>query len=260
MSYFQLPTHDGAWEIPTEDFPLDPNNVHIWKISLTPPPPQLPELHKLLSSDEQDRAQRMKFRQPQQTFIITRAVLRLIVGRYIHAEAQSLRFSQGPHGKPFLIHPTLTPPIFFNLSHSHQLALLAFALNREVGIDLEYKHRERNYPSLINRVCSDQEKSILASLAPSQQNYGFLTCWTRKEAYVKGTGKGLTIPLNSITVSRPPSTRVPLLQLDDDNQESSRWTMHDIQIDRDYTAALVVAGHDWHPSYWEWSWGYSETK
>ena len=250
----KLEAHNGSWNTPSKQMYLSPNEVHIWKVELTPPELQLPVLQNLLSPDEHERAQRIRFHQQQQAFITSRGILRFLISRYLQTGAQSLEFSQGPHGKPFLLRPCPNPSLFFNISHSHQLALYAFSLNREVGIDLEYKHRKIDYPPLVTRICSDQEKAVMSSLEPTEQKNTLLACWTRKEAYLKATGKGITVSLHSITVSLPPSSPISLLRVDGDEQETTRWTMHEIQANLDYTAALVAAGNDWQPTYWNWSW------
>ncbi|GJL65457.1 MAG: 4'-phosphopantetheinyl transferase [Nitrospirales bacterium] len=228
--------------------------MHIWKVGLTPHEDHFPKLLSLLSPDECTRAQRFKFQEHRQAFIAAHSALRLIMSRYLLVEAQSLVFSQGPQGKPFLNEPFADPPLLFNLSHTQHVALYAFALNREVGIDLEYKHRNISYQSLIERICSEKEKAHIMSHAPPDQKQVFLACWTRKEAYVKATGKGLSFPLQTITVSLPPTTPTALLEVAEDVLEPLRWTMHEIQVDLDHVAALVVAGHSWNPVYWEWSW------
>ncbi|GJL53498.1 MAG: hypothetical protein NPIRA02_06300 [Nitrospirales bacterium] len=163
-------------------------------------------------------------------------------------------FSQGPQGKPFLSQPSQNPPLLFNLSHTQHFALYAFSRNREVGIDLEYVHRKLSYQSLIKRICSEHEQAVIAPLPLPEQQPTLLACWTRKEAYVKATGKGLSFPLQDITVTLPPTTPTALLNVSGHDQEPLRWTMHDIQVDRDHVAALVVEGQDWEPAYWEWSW------
>ncbi|WP_447969013.1 4'-phosphopantetheinyl transferase family protein [Nitrospira sp. M1] len=245
--------HDGSWRHPKQSMTLPPHVVHIWKVGLTPQEHQLPELQRLLSTDEIERAQRLKFQEHRHAFIAARSALRLIISRYLQVEASSLVFSHGPQGKPFLKQPAQDPPLFFNLSHTQHFALYAFALNQEVGIDLEYAHRTLSYQSLIERICSEQEKAIISAMSQSEQKQSFLTCWTRKEAYVKATGKGLSFPLQDITVSLPP-VPTALLKVSGHDEEPSRWTMHEIQVDRDHVAALVVAGQNWKPAFWEWSW------
>jgi len=250
-------SHDGSWQTPNREMTLSPNDVHIWKVSLTPHQHQFIKLQRLLSPDEITRAQRLKFQEHRHAFIAARSALRLIMSRYLCVEAQSLVFTQGPQGKPFLKEPLANPPLLFNLSHTQHFALYAFTLNKEIGIDLEDQNRNINYESLIDRVCSEKEKAIIMAHAPPEQKQIFLTCWTRKEAYVKATGKGLSFPLQAITVSLPPTTPTALLEVAGDSQEPLRWSMHEIQVDHDHVATLVVAGHSWNPVYWEWSWATS---
>ncbi len=254
MSNPQSTKHDGSWHTPIEEMTISPNTVHIWKVKLTPQENQLSALQNLLSPDERHRAQRMKFQQHRNAFIAAHSALRLLLGRYLNVAASSIKFCQEAQGKPSLLMPSPTPHLLFNLSHSPHCALYAFALEREVGIDLEYKHRTMNCQSLIERVCSEQEKAVIAKLEPDEQQQIFLACWTRKEAYLKATGKGISFPLHAITVSLSPTAPASLLKVETDAQEPQRWAMQEILVDADHVGALVVEGHNWNSVYWEWSW------
>ncbi len=241
-----------SWEPPPQHLTLPSNHVHIWKADISPSQKTCHHCEKLLSADEHARARQFKFPQHQQAFITARGILRLILSRYLNTPPQSLIFEQGPHGKPALTFPS-APSISFNVSHSHHLALYAVTLENDVGIDIEYHRSTLNLPGLIQRICSTQEKSILASLSPVEQKKGFFTCWTQKEAYVKAIGKGITIPLETITVSLPRSNSIELGELGNKNQEVSMWSLSEIAVDSDYSAALAIKDMNCRCRYWEWS-------
>ena len=233
---------------------LLPNQVHVWHANLHPSDSRLRHLLTLLSPEEIKRARQFKLTHHQEAFISARGALRLILSGYVGIPAQSLSFTQGPHGKPFLINPT-TPNYRFNVSHSQNQALYAVSLDREVGIDIEYHHRTVDHHALIQRIGSPAEKMIFSTLTASELEPCFFACWTRKEAYVKATGKGMTIPLSSITVSLPPSECVTLVHMNEAEQENLNWSMNDIFVGADYSAALAVEGFpNYSISYFHWSW------
>ena len=245
--------HEIFWKTPPQQLILSPNHVHIWKASLSPSESQLARLQNLLATDEQIRAKRFKFLKHRRAFITARGVLRLILSQYLQIAPQSLHFGQGPHGKPFLISPTI-PQLSFNVSHSHNIALYAVTLESHIGIDIEYHRKKLGVQSLIQRICSTEEKAILMALSPPEQKKGFFACWTRKEAYVKATGKGITIPLASLTVSLPPVKFVGLQQTESDEEDISHWAMSELPVGPSYTAAFAIKKINCVTSYWAWSW------
>ncbi len=251
-------SHENVWKPPPQHLTLPPNHVHVWKANLSPPESKLAHLQTILSSDEQARAQRFKFPKHRKAFETARGLLRLILSRYLHTSPESLNFAQESHGKPFLLSPT-TPPLSFNVSHSNDMVLYAVTLKSPVGIDIEYHKPKINIPALIQRICSTEEKEMLMALSPTEQKRGFFACWTRKEAYVKATGKGITVPLEKITVSLPTSPCVELRHLEDDEQDISLWTLSDIQVAPRYTAALAIKGMNNTTDYWAWEWDASDT-
>ena len=246
-------SHLNIWESPPKGLTLLKDHVHVWKANLRPSNTALMSLQSLLSADEQARACRFKFPQHQHAFVAARGILRLILSRYLALPPQSLIFHHGLHGKPYLA-ASITPSLSFNVSHSNDLALYAVTHERSIGIDIEYHRQNINIPALIQRVCSSQEKSILTALPVEEQKKGFFACWTKKEAFVKATGTGITIPLESITVPLPPSSscRVHIDKKDDELQISS-WSLSEISVDSGYTAALALPRSNLITSFWKWS-------
>ena len=249
-----LSSSPGVWQTPSHPLPLLPQDIHIWKISLRPPRRWLPKLWDLLNGEEQHRAQRYKTQTLQDTFVTARGTLRLILQRYLHLDAAHIRFARGAHGKPYVSDPATSPPLTFNLTHSRDLALLAIAANRQIGIDIEHYGRTANYPGMINRICSPPEQTFLNDLPPEEQQKIFLTCWTRKEAYVKALGQGITFSLKSITVSLDKSKPPGILHVQGKENEALRWSMRELYPDPDYAATLVGEGNNWTHSCWEWTW------
>ena len=252
-----LSSPPGIWQKPTHPLPLLPQEIHVWKISLPSPESWLPKLWKVLNAEEHQRAKRYKTQTLRDTFVTARGTLRLILQRYLHTDAAHIQFASETHGKPYITDQATSPPITFNLSHSAELALLAIAANRQIGIDIEHDRRTTNYPGMINRICSPQEQVFFKDLPPEEQQKMFLTCWTRKEAYVKALGQGITFSLKSITVSLDKSMPPEILQVEGKENEALRWSMCELYPNPEYTAALVGEGNDWTHSCWEWTWGTS---
>ncbi len=244
--------HLRIWETPPSSLTLPPDHVHVWKANLLPSNTASLNLPNVLSADELARASRFKFPQHQQAFRAARGILRLILSRYLGIPPQAVVFQHGPHGKPSLA-PSITPSFSFNVSHSNNLALYAVTQESTVGIDIEYHRQKINIPALIQRICSSEEKAILTALPPEEQKKGFFACWTKKEAFVKATGKGITIPLEAITVPLPPSNSFDIGSLQDNELQGSSWSLFEIAVDPGYTAALALPRVNLITSYWQWS-------
>jgi 4'-phosphopantetheinyl transferase len=178
-------------------------------------------------------------------------MLRTLLGRYLDLEPNGLRFSYGSHGKPALAGECGGGKVRFNLSHSHELALFAFTRGRVVGIDLE-----RIRPDLVNeqiaeRFFSPREIAMLRALPGSLEKEAFFTCWTRKEAYIKARGDGLSLPLDAFDVSLVPGEPAELLESRENSNEVSRWCLQELVPDPGYVAAIAVEGHLWQLKCWE---------
>ncbi len=195
-----------------------------------------------LDAAETARAARFHFEHDRRHYAAARGWLRVLLGRYLDTPPGALRFGYGPRGKPFFDHPS--GGMRFNVSHSHGHALLAFARGREVGIDLEAGARlGDDWPGLVRRVFSPREQAELAALPADCQRAAFLSGWTRKEAYLKATGLGITEGLHSIEVTLDPALPPVLRHPATEEAHAARtWTIHDLRTDATFAAALVVEG------------------
>ena len=172
---------------------IDISHVDIWHIALAQPSAVLAQLHPLLSPAEQARAARFVYPQHRERFVIAHAALRLILASYT---AAPLTLLEGPNGKPYLA----GHPIHFNLTHAGDLALLAVSPTQRLGIDLEPIRPMPDALSLAREFHPNEQARINAT-HPDPQT--FFTLWTRKEAYVKATGEGLSRPLASFDTTAP---------------------------------------------------------
>jgi 4'-phosphopantetheinyl transferase len=235
---------DPVWAIPPDELTLDDEDVHVWRVHLALSPRAIMALRRLLSSDELARAGRFRFAADRHRFVAARGALREILARYLNSEADQIRFRYSPHGKPTLggDSPRGLPAraqTHFSLSHGEDLALVAVARGRRIGVDVE-RIRSGISQDVIARCFSPRERSELHGLPPAQQTVAFFTCWTRKEAYLKARGEGLTVGLDQFTVSLSPGAPARLLHFEGDPAEASRWTLADLAPGRGWAAALAI--------------------
>lgn len=245
-------TAERLWPPPPADLSLAGNEIHLWQASLDLPALPVQNLRQTLAADELGRAKRFHFQKDRERFIVTRGVLRAILSRYLHIAPQQLRFTYSPYGKPALAHETGGDTLCFNLSHSHDLALYAITRNRQVGIDLEYLRALPDMEQVAQRFFSAQENSVLDTLPQNQRLEAFFNCWTRKEAYIKARGEGLSFRLDQFDVSLMPGEPAALLTVRGDSCEAARWSLQELEPAPGYVAALAVEGHGWHLHCWQW--------
>lgn len=242
-----------SWDAPPEKLILDTQDVHVWRASLELPAARIQSLANLLSADEQERADRFYFQKDRNHYIVARATLRLILSRYLDTQAREIRFRYGPKGKPDLKLNSDAKPLYFNISHSYELALYAVTCVGEIGIDVEHIHPGPARESIAERFFAPAEVDVLRSLPAHLQDEAFYTCWTRKEAYIKAVGEGLSLALDQFEVSLIPREPAVLLKTRPDAAEAARWWLHALTPGPDYVAALAVAGNPRKTICWQWS-------
>jgi 4'-phosphopantetheinyl transferase len=241
-----------SWSIPPALPELRIDDVHVWRVTLEQPDAIVQAALELLSRDERERAAWFRFQEDRRKFIVARGALRSMLSGYALRTPAELRFSYSPRGKPALSDASGEPSLRFNISHTHELALFAFSRGREVGIDLEYMRENLAAERIAERTFSPLEVASLRQLPVSQRTRGFFDCWTRKEAYIKARGDGLSMPLNQFTVSLAPDEPAALLSSGYDPREVSRWSLKVLSPGSGYVAALAVEGQGWQLSSWRW--------
>ena len=231
---------------------LDVDEVHVWRASLDFPGLDRRALQWTLAVDELQRAQRFKFRVERDRFIAGRGLLRLILGKYLQLDPRQVPLSYGSHGKPLLDTRGTSPTLFFNLSHSGGLALFSVSQGRANGVDLEYIPNNIDCFEIGDRFLSARETKVLRSLPQPTQRAVFISYWTRKEAYLKATGEGLSEDMDQFEVIGSRGKPILHFRTGDGLAESSRWTLRDLPIEQGYSAALCVEGHGWRLRCWDW--------
>ena len=241
--------NDTTWTRPPENLDLATDRVDVWRVHISSTTPS----EDSLSADERQRAARFHFDVDRDRYIVAHASLRDILSRYLHCDPQDLKFSTNEFGKPSLTRSndfSRLKNIEFNLSHSGDFALIAVTRGRKVGVDVELIRADIELEDLARRNFSPREVSELMTLPLEHRTLGFFHCWTRKEAYIKAQGLGLSLSLDSFDVSlgEPAALRATR----PDANESARWSLHSLNVESNYAAALAVDGNGLEIQCWDW--------
>jgi medium-chain acyl-[acyl-carrier-protein] hydrolase len=238
----------GTWDaapLAPHPWPLAPDSVHVWRASLDQSDGCVSRLKATLSSEELLRAGRFYFPKDRDHFIVGRGTLRSILARYLDRAPEEFQFAYSPHGKPALASEANGSGLHFNLAHSHGLALIAVTRGREVGVDLERVSQEFAGEPIAERFFSPQEVATLRAVPTSARREAFFHCWTRKEAYLKATGRGLSLPLDAFDVSLAPGQPAALLSHRAEPEAPRRWSLRQLNPAPGYVGAIAAEGTDW---------------
>jgi 4'-phosphopantetheinyl transferase len=214
------------------------NEVHVWRARLDVPWSWT--FDEALSLDDRTRADRFKFEADRRKFCAARASLRLILSRYLGVKPGRIQFETGEFGKPFLADQNAAQGLRFNLSHSHQTALISITRDREVGVDVEFMRSDFVTDEVAAHFFSPAEVEEFRTVAPEFRTGAFFNVWTRKEAYIKARGEGLYCPLDQFDVSVAPNAPAMLLESRVDPADAQRWIFSDIHVGERYAATVAV--------------------
>lgn len=230
----------SMWSQAPPALSLASGEVHVWRARLEHPPELEATLQEnflgTLDQDERERAGRFHFEKHRRRFILGRGFLRALLGLYLQTTPEDVSFSYGPYGKPAL---NAEHSLRFNASHSHELALYAFAQDHDLGVDVEYVKKDLETDDIARHFFSAYEVETLSALPEAERAAAFFRCWTRKEAYIKAIGSGLSHPLDQFDVTLAPGEPAALLRDHRDPDAASRWSMLNLELD-DYAGALAV--------------------
>ena len=236
------PLPELEWAAPPQRLALPHEEIHVWRAPLDLATPSIAILEQTLAADESDRAGRFVFEKDRGRFIAGRGWLRAILARYLDADPAKFAFQLGARGKPALSGRHASKDLRFNVSHSEGLALYAFARGREIGVDLERVSAAIAQERIPEHFFSPAEVAALRALPLREQDAAFFACWTRKEAYVKAKGDGLSLRLDQFDVSLVPGEPAKLLRAAGDPQEAARWSLVAFTPAPEFRAALAVEG------------------
>ena len=229
---------DIPWPSPPKQVGLAGDEVHVWVAVLDSPGLPFQSLERSLSSDELRRADRFHFEKDHRHYVVSRALLRVILGRYLDLEPSQIRFEHNPHGKPFLARELHGDTPRFKVSHSHGIALYAVTYSREIGIDIERIRKHADRETIAERFFSAQEAAMIRAVSEDLRDRAFFACWTRREAYLKVRGEGLS-----------PSRGTEEFDVD---HSALPWSFVEITSIPGYVAAVAAEGHDWRLKCWRW--------
>ena len=230
-----LPEETSIWTEPPSTPSLETGTVHVWLIGLNQQDERLESFRRTLEPGELERAGRFHFEKHRRHFIVGRGFLRSVVASYLGSSPETLRLEYGAYGKPAL---ASGHTLRFNLSHSNEVALLACALDAEIGVDVEHIRADFASEDIARRYFSRAEVEVFNALPQEERVAAFFRCWTRKEAYIKAIGKGFSQALSAFDVTLAPDVQPALLRAEDD--AVSRWFLTDVEVGKGYAGALMV--------------------
>jgi len=243
---------DGAascaarWDCPPKALKLQGDEAHVWLAPLDEE--NTAGLLQIISEDERTRAERFQLEKDKRRFIAARGLLRVFLGKYLEMNPGEIRFGYARYGKPFIA-GNWPIPIKFNLSHSNDLALFAFTLNREIGVDLESIKPSWVDEGIINYCLTRRETKFIRALTGNDRDSFFFDCWTLKEAYLKACGTGLSLPANQIETSLPAEFSIDLPQLCSGSRQSL-WSFQKLPAIPGSAAALAIEGSNPQWRFW----------
>lgn len=243
------------WLFPPDDLFIDTKQIHIWRIWLDLSDTQVESLRDLLSLDQIQRASKIRFPLDQKRFIAAHGVTREILSKYLTLAPNSIRYVYNKFGKPDLEEKSRSEGLRFNLSHSESVALLGISSGYCVGIDIERVRRDKATENIARRFFSPNEVEKIISHPKDQRVAAFYRCWTRKEAYIKARGKGLSIPLNQFEVSLSRGEPARIVNIQGNIDEAAHWSLHHLEPMEGYVAALAVEGQPEELKFYQW-WGW----
>ena len=246
-----MPEPSPIWLAPPDQLKLGEREVHIWRTSLDQSTETVGRFRELLASDERSKADRFRFEKDRRHYTVARGVLRELLARYLSESPEAFQFTYSPYGKPSLDSTKLK----FNLAHSGEVALYAFTLIGEVGIDVEFVRPEFTGDEIARRYFSDSEVNLLDEVRPGARPLAFFNCWSRKEAVIKAKGLGLSLGLDQFDVTLAPGEPAALLRTRWDEAEAQRWSLRALDVGEEYAAAIAIESHDWDARYFEYTAG-----
>ena len=217
---------------------LPSNTVHIWYTMLDQPSSIIGQMEQTLAPDEWERLRRFHFAADSRRYAVRRGVLRHLLGRYLDVPPAEIVFAYGTQNKPALADPLAETGLRFNLSDSGEMVVYAFALDQEIGVDIEVHQDYPDAGQLAERFFSSAEAQWMFDQPSEQMSLAFLRCWTCKEAVVKALGDGLMAPLREFTVAH---WRTPLCLIWPGVPQAD-WSIHLLNPPVGYSAALAILG------------------
>ena len=219
---------------------MSEKNVHVWRAALDAPAEHVQAFAQTLSADEAARAATFREAQARRRFVVAHGVLRAILARYLNVAPACVRFVYGQHGKPYLAADFAASGIEFNLAHAGELAVVAVARTRAVGVDVEEVRPLPDLEAMARRYFSARETQALLALPAAQRHESFYRYWTRREAWLKARGDGLAGAWEGSDIARLERA-----------QSNPPFGLRRLPLPHGYVGAVAAAGSDWHATHAE---------
>ncbi len=226
----------------------------MWRIPLDLSQRFVTELVSCLSREEVARAEQMLSEATNRRFVVSHGAVRRILSRYLNERPEEIRFVMGDRGKPQLLTAAGTPDICFNLSHSGEVALCAVTKGRDIGVDIEQIRPVSAWRQIAASYFSARENQVLHVLGEDQAIQAFFQGWTRKEAYSKALGEGVSQRWTQFSVSLQPGDQVELVETALKASVEGPFTLYPLAPGDGYVATVAVQGIAGRVYCWEWSW------
>jgi len=231
--------HGDPWSVAAKPLSIPVDRVDVWRLCLDQPS-EADGIASPLSPDEMARADRFHFARDRTRFVRCRSALRRLLASYLGAPAAEIRFEYSTSGKPQLAPEQNSRGLHFNVSHSADMALIAVGSDLRLGVDIEKIRDDVEAAALAERFFSPRERAGLRALPAHLLVQGFFACWTRKEAFLKATGTGLSFPLAEFSVSTHPDVAPQLEDLQGDRKAGKHWFLTDLRAANSYRATLAL--------------------
>ncbi len=237
---------------PLADLRLADAEIHVWCFPLDNLAQPMDALFDTLSTAERERTVRFHFEKDRRQYVVAHAILRQLLSKYTGYLPKQIQFNFGSNGKPSLAAACGGDRLQFNLSHSHNLGLCAVANHRDVGVDLEWIRPLDDLEQIARNFFSLKECEQLFQLETNLRLTAFYHCWTRKEAYIKACGTGLSLPLDRFDVALLPGQPASFLAIDGSTYEAERWFLKCLLPADNFVGAVAVPGANWDVKCWNW--------
>lgn len=240
MPQIKLHTIESPQLDSSSPFFLKGETIQVWQAFVPHLKGRLEELEILLSREERLKAERFFFEKDRSLFVVAHGVLRKLLGRYLDLLPDDVLFEKGPNGKPEIVGLSRPAPICFNLSHSHELAVFAFSKQYIIGVDVEHIRRLPDFLSIAQGYFHPEEVDLLIKTPDDKKRDLFYECWTKKEAFIKGTGEGLSRSLDSFAVSLGGGEGLGEIRISGGQGKSKNWSVFSFQPCRGYVGAIAA--------------------
>jgi len=242
-----------VWQTANAELTFPSDRIDVWRVRLDPH--ELPEqdLRGILALDEVARSSRFHFEKDRGRYIRGRATLRILLGRYLETPPAEILFQYENNGKPEIALPQDSRGLRFNVSNSGELALIAVGSGSAIGVDIE---KVRPMPDLLDiarRFFSAREVQALLAVSENKRQEAFFACWTRKEAFLKATGFGLSYPLSGFSVSVDPDGPAELCEGEGNGKGAGHWSLTDVRPGEGFRGALAWEGECRRIEQWEFN-------